>query len=211
MTLFIFDESLLEIVESPNYRLAPTRYRPYYDFIHNDDESTDPNAIFHEVKLFVKEQLYKNVLLCGVGIQTGMQRQKAIINGTALLVCCADKLFCMEIEDLRLKWFTKADQTTVYGVYQSADAYFTVGEFFFTKIGLHGTILWKQNISEMIPYGKSNLNQIIMHDDFIELIDKDLKAYRLEFNGSIHKLPDSTSITPLQLENSKQKKWWKLF
>ena len=90
----------------------------------------------------------------------------------------------MAIHDLQLKWLTRADQATCFGIYRSGKFYIVHGEIEISKLDRNGKIVWRFGGSDIfVSFDQEN--SFKLNADNIELIDFYGVQYRIDFDSNI--------------------------
>ena len=86
-----------------------------------------------------------SALLGGHGGGTGTQKTNHIVEDNRLIICCSDKVFCLELPTLKFIWSTQADEATCFQIFRYKESYVIHGEMNITKLRLDGSIEWQKS------------------------------------------------------------------
>jgi hypothetical protein len=207
-----FQDYEIEITDDTTYRPGSADNNFIYDFVYHDKEATEYQSSKHAIKIFRGGQLIKSAIVCAVGGGTFIHDNSAIVNDGDLYVACADKVFSLSLPELQVRWITRADQATCFGIYQRGNGLFTHGELSVTRIGTDGQIIWQTGLRDIIVTVDSDKDSFIMHDDYIELEDFLRNNYKLDFNGKfIEETPSDTQIRYNKIDEQRRKEWWRIW
>lgn len=179
-----FDNYNIEILNDESYAINSADNNFNYDFVYCDDEATKYQSTKHGVKIFQGDEVYKSAIVCAVAGSTLIHKNSALIEGSQIYVCCANKVFCLSLPDLQLKWVTKVDWATCFGIYKIDNGLITHGELQVTRVDMNGTIIWEKGLRDII-LTLDGKDSFILHKDYIELEDFVHNKYRLDFNGKL--------------------------
>ncbi len=208
----VFQDYEIEIADDQTYGTQSTDNNFVYDFVYQDKEAMDYKSSNHGIMIFHGGQLIKSAIVCAVGGGTYVHESSAIVMKNDLYVACADKVFSLSLPHLKLRWATKVDMATCFGVYKSGDAIFTHGEVSVTRLGTDGQIVWETGLRDIIVTVDSDKESFILRDNYIELEDFNRNNYKLDFNGKfIEDKPSEKQIHYDQIDKERQKKWWKIW
>ena len=203
----------IELINEENYTIGSAGNNFNYDFLYHDNESLEYRPTNYGVKLYRDGQLIKSAIVCAVGGLTGIFENSAIVDQENLLICCADKLFCLKLPELTLNWITQTDLSMCFGVYLADNGIFTHGELNVTRLDKKGNIIWQTGLRDIIVNIDYEKSCFILHDNFIELMDFNSNIYHLDFNGNFIGETLSETQKRYDLVDSKRnkRKWWKIW
>ena len=208
-----FDIYDIELINDSTYTIGSADNNFNYDFVYHDNESLEYRPFNHGVKLYKDGQLIKSAVVCAVGGATGISENSVIIDQDNILICCADKLFCLKLPELTLNWITQTDLATCFGVYKADNGIFTHGELNVTRLDKKGNVIWQTGLRDIIVNIDYEKSCFILYDNFIELLDFNSNKYQLDFNGNFINETLSETQKRFDLIDGKrsQRKWWKIW
>jgi hypothetical protein len=128
------------------------------------------------------------ILLAGGGATCVHQHSAIVLNGFCH-VAVGDMICSLSMSTLELRWATKVDTVTCFGVYYSArhDCLLSHGELVVARVTLGGEIVWS-------ACGKDILTgDFCVMDDEVEAIDFNNEIYRIDIvSGHCELVQDST-------------------
>jgi len=138
----------------------------------------------HGIKILSEGELVNDCIIIGCGGATGIQPDSAVLNHDELVICCCDTVFCLTADQLELKWQTRADQATCFGVYKLDGSYIVHGEIQVSKLDWDGNILWSFEGADIFvsPEGEDSFQ---LHPDHIALVDWYGNRYDIDFDGKV--------------------------
>lgn len=115
------------------------------------------------------------ILLAGGGASRVQEHSAVVVNGSCV-VGVGDMLCCLSLPTLDLRWATKVDTATCFGVYYfpKLDCLLSHGELEIARVSLSGEILWSASGKDIFSEGF----QII--GDKVEAIDFNHEVYRID-------------------------------
>ena len=181
MLRLTFGEYKIELADESLYSPAADTISKY-DFVYQDQESELCRSTGHGIKIFKDDELRKSAVVRAVGGATGIHENSAVIVDEDILICCADKVFCLSLPDLRLNWMKQIDDATCFQIFNTRNGIFVHGEMCASRIDKTGNIIWSQGFADILvtPDGK---NEFIIREDFIEIEDWNHDKYKLNFDG----------------------------
>ncbi len=208
-----FDIYDIELIDDSTYSIGSADNNFNYDFVYHDDASLDYNSSCHGIRLLKDDKIIKSAIVCAVGGATGIHKNSVIVDYDNILICCADKVFCLRLPDLTLNWVTQTDQATCFGVYEADNAYFTHGELQVSRLDKMGKIIWQTGLRDIIVNVDNDEPSFVLHDTFIELRDFNSNKYTIDFNGKVINETLSETQKRYDLVDKKESKrnWWKLW
>jgi hypothetical protein len=180
----VFQNYEIEITDEPLYENKSTDNNSTYDFVYLDEEANQYRSSNHAIKIFQRGQLIKSAMVCAVGGATAIHPKSALAKDNSLYIACANKVFSLTLPDLKLRWATKVDLATCFGIYKADDALFTHGEFLVTRLETDGQIVWQTGLRDIILTIDSDKDSFILHDNYIELEDFEGNEYKIDFKGN---------------------------
>ena len=177
-----FNEYKIELSNESDYTPDSTDISFVFDKIFIDEESKIYQSTKHGIKILKDEKILSNALICAVGGATGIYENSAVIVDNSILICCANKVFSLNLPDLDLNWLKEVDSATCFSIFNTKNGIFIHGEMEVSKIDKSGNIIWSQGFADILVTldGKESF---ILHDDFIEIEDWNHDKYKLDFNG----------------------------
>jgi hypothetical protein len=208
-----YDIYEIEIINEPTYTTGSADNNFNYDFVYHDTDSLEYNSSNHGLKLYKDGQLIKSAIVCASAGATGISDNSVIIDQNNILICCADKLYCLSLPDFKLNWVTQTDQATCFAVYKADNGLFTHGELEITRLDKKGNIIWQTGLRDIIVNVENEKDCFVLRENFIELQDFNSNIYHLDFDGNFIKetLSESQKLSDLNDKKINQKKWWKLW
>ena len=208
-----FDTFEVILENESDYVLGSSDNTFDYDMVYQDEKSSIYRSSNHGIKVYRGNELYKSAIVCAVGGGTGVFEKSAVIDNEAILICCANKIFSLQLPDLTLNWYSKVDPATCFGIYKADNGLFTHGEIQICRLDNKGNILWENGLRDIIVNIDSHEECFILHDTFIELMDFNSNKYKLDFNGRF--LDEVLSKTQKDfdlIDKERNKKyWWKIW
>ena len=136
------------------------------------------------VKIFENEELIKSAILGSEGGKTGISKNSKIIEDDEIIICCGNKIFCLSIPELLLKWRIKADSITCFEIFKKEDFFIVHGELEITRLNEFGKIVWKQSGADIfITYHGEN--DFELNEKYIIAKDWENRIYKFDYDGNV--------------------------
>lgn len=167
-TLTMLAESTDSAGSADNVR----RYDRVFDFA---GEGYQPSSRHGLICLEPDGTEHSCVLLASEGATGVHEHSAVVVNGTCF-VAVGDMLCALSLPCLDLRWATKLDSATCFGVYYSLqhDCLLSHGELEIARVSLSGEIVWSGGGKDIFTEGF----QIV--GDSIEAIDFNHEVYRID-------------------------------
>ena len=180
--LLTFDEYKIELVNESSFTLNSTDNCFSYDYEYFDEEAKYYNPSAHGIRVKKAEELICSTIICATAGATGIHENSAVIINNGILVCCANKVVCLSLPDLKLIWMKEVDNVCCFQIFKNDEGIFVHGELKVSKIDEHGNIKWSVNFAD-ITVKANDKETFLIHDDFIEVKDWQNNNYKINFDG----------------------------
>jgi hypothetical protein len=153
-----------------------------YDIEHFDESDYVFPTTFG-IKVFEDNKLFKSAIIGSIGGGTGIHKTSVIYEGTRVLICCSDSIFCVSIPELTLLWRTQADQATCFEIYEYQDSYIVHGELEISRLDKNGKIIWQQSGADIFTTidGRQDFE---LTDKYIIATDFENRVYKFDYDGN---------------------------
>ena len=172
----------VEIFTDETYEIGSADNINNYDFEYLETENKY-NSTFVGVKIYENEELNKSILIGSEGGNTEINENSKIIEENRVLICCADKIFCLSFPELNLLWKTKADEMTCFEIFKKDDYYIVHGELEITKLNESGKILWQKGGADIFTT-ISGKNDFELTEKYIIATDWENRIYKFDYDGN---------------------------
>lgn len=197
----------IEIADDPTYTLKSVDnlriYDKIYTEIENQDDRYNPScrhAII--IKRFGEE--ISTAIICEIGGSTGISKNSFIIEDDKIWLCACNKIYCLEIPSLELKWKKEVDYFTNFSIYKVEEDFIIHGELEIYRISKEGEIIWSYGGRD-IWVNTEDKPEFTIENNFIRLFDFESNEYIINFDGETIEDNPKTAIEEVK------KKWWKIF
>lgn len=177
----------IEVREEPNYTLNSADNLRFYDKVYFDGKHREdrfyPNSK-HAIIVKEFETEISSAIICEVGGETGIFENSFIIEDDKIWIRICNKIYCLEIPTLELKWRREFDFATIFELYKIENDFITLSELDIKRITRNGEIVWSfegKDIWVNIE-GKTELK---IENDKIRLFDFESNEYVLNFDGKL--------------------------
>jgi hypothetical protein len=107
---------------------------------------------------------------------------------------------------------TEADWATCFSVHKYQDTFITHGETSIARIDRNGNKLWCYGGADIFVRLEEG-NPFKLHENYIELMDFNGSAYKIDYNGKTINYNESNyhKQEPVTVYLKSQKPWWKFW
>ena len=184
MNTYEHNELRIEVSDDPTYGVDSEDNNFKYSKHYFGDGAKDYPTSKHSIKIFKHDELINDCIIIGSGGATGIGTNSSIFSGEEILVCCCDTIFCISVGDLQLKWLTRADQVTCFGIYDLGGYYIVRGETEISRLDKNGNIVWQfGGLDIFVSFDQDNAFKL--NNDSIDRFDFKGVRYRIDFDGNI--------------------------
>jgi hypothetical protein len=172
----------IEICTNETYEKGSVDNVNKYDFEYLEEDDKY-NSTFVGIKIYENEELIKSAIIGSEGGNTGINQNSKIIEKSRVLICCADKIFCLSIPELKLLWKTKADEISCFEIFKKENFYIVHGELEISKLNLNGKILWQKGGADVFTT-ISGTNNFELTEKYIIATDWENRLYKFDYEGN---------------------------
>ena len=173
---------IIEIFTDETYEVDSAENINEYDFEYLEAEN-EYNSTFVGIKLYENEELKKSILIGSEGGNTGINENSKIIEENRVIICCANKIFCLSFPELNLLWKTKADEMTCFEIFKKDNFYIVHGELEISKLDENGKILWQKSGADIFTT-ISGKNDFELNEKYIIATDWENRIYKFDYEGN---------------------------
>ena len=178
----IIEKYKIEIYSDETFEIDYTENLNKYDFQYFEDENKY-NSTFVGVKIYENGELKRSTIIGSEGGNTGINENSKIIEQNRILICCADKIFCLSFPELNLVWKTKSDEMSCFEIFKKEDYYIVHGELEITKLNDNGKILWQKSGADIFTTVNGK-NDFELTDKYIIATDWENRIYKFDYDGN---------------------------
>lgn len=178
----ISEKYKIEIFTDETYVVGSLNNINKYDFKYLEAENKR-NSTFVGVKIYENQILVKSTIIGSEGGNSGISENSKIIEENRIVICCADKIFCLTFPELSLLWKTKTDEISCFGIFKRNDFYIVHGEMEISKLDENGKILW-QKVGADIFTTISGKNVFELNEKYIIATDWENRTYKFDYDGN---------------------------
>ena len=178
----LIEKYKIEIFTDETYKVGSTDNINKYDFEYLEAENKY-NSTFVSVKIYENQKLVKSSIIGSEGGNSGISENSKIIEENRILICCADKIFCLSFPELSLIWKTKADEISCFEVFKRENFYIIHGEILISKLDENGKILWQKGGAEIFT-SISAENIFELNEKHIVVNDWENRIYKFDYDGN---------------------------
>lgn len=178
----IIEKYNIEIFTDKTYEVGSAENTNKYDCEYLEAENKY-NSTFVGIKIYENKQLIKSAIIGSEGGNSGISENSKIIKKNRILICCADKIFCLSFPELNLLWKTKADQISCFEIFKKDNFYIVHGETEISKLDENGMILWQKGGADIFTTisGKDDFE---LNEKYIIATDWENRTYKFDYDGN---------------------------
>jgi hypothetical protein len=178
----LIDKYKIEIFKEQTYTFGSTDNITKYDFEYFNSEN-EYISTFVGIKIYQNEELIKSAVIGSEGGNTGIYENSKIIQDNRIIICCAEKIFCLSFPELNLLWKTKADEMSCFEIFKKENFYIVHGELQISKLDENGKILWQKYGADIFTT-VSGENDFELKENYIIATDWENKIYKFDYDGN---------------------------
>ena len=141
------------------------------------------NSTFVGIKIYENQRLTSSTIIGSEGGNSGISQNSKIIEENRILICCADKIFCLSLPELSLLWKTKADQISCFEIYKKDNFYIVHGETEISRLDENGIVLWQKGGADIFTTINGN-NDFELNEKYIITTDWQSRIYKFDYEGN---------------------------
>lgn len=197
----------IEVYDDPNYIASIydiyTDNKRHYEKMYSEFEaepSEDPNFFYtSNYAIIIKEsgKEISSAIICEVGRQTTITKNSFIIEKDKIWLCACNKIYCLEIPSLELKWQKKIDDFANFCIYKIENDFLVHGELQIFRINKEGKIIWSFGGRD-IWVNIQGKHEITIENNTIRLFDFESNEYVLDFDGN--QIEDNPRVVPGEIK-----------
>ena len=180
-----YQDYTIDIMDDSNYTLNSSdnivSYNmEYFDGMTNTDRVYPTSK--HGIRINGNGEELASAIICEIGGATTIHDKSAVVTKDSLLICCCDKVYCLSIPRLEIKWKKRLDPATCFAIYPFKGDFIIHGELLVTRIDIDGYAKWNFGARDIFvtPDGMDSFNLI---NDKIKLRDWEGYEYMLNEHG----------------------------
>lgn len=178
----IIEKYNIEIFTDETYEVGSADNTNKYDSEYFEAENKR-NSTFVGIKIYENQKLTNSTIIGSEGGNSGISENSKIIEENRILICCADKIFCLSFPDLNLLWKTKADQISCFEIFKKDNFYIIHGETEISKLDENGKILWQKGGADIFT-SISAENIFELSEKYIIANDWENRIYKFDYDGN---------------------------
>ncbi len=169
----------IELFNDESYTIGSADNINNYDFEYSGGKGS---TVKHGVLLKQDGNVIKSAILCGGKGQTSIHFNSAIVFDDMLIVCVSNKVFCLYLPSLKLRWEKEFDEVACFQIFKTSESYLIHGELSITRIDFDGKIIWSFSGKDIFV-SKDGHNEVKLTSRGIEITDWNETKYLLGYNG----------------------------
>jgi outer membrane protein assembly factor BamB len=172
----------IEIVDDPTYILNSVDNLRKYKKIYTKTESQFHPTSRHAIIVNENDIEISSAIICETGGSTSIHENSFIIEDDKIWICACNKIYCLEIPSLELRWQKEIDSFTNFSIYKIEDTFLIHGELQIFRITKEGEILWDFGGRD-IWVNIEGKPEITIEKNLIRLFDFESNEYVIDFDG----------------------------
>jgi hypothetical protein len=178
----IIEKYNIEIFPDETYEVGSTNNTNRYNFQYLEAENKY-NSTFVGIEIYENQKLIRTAIIGSEGGNSGISENSKIIEENRILICCADKIFCLSFPELNLLWKTKADEISCFEIFKKDNFYIVHGELEISKLDENGKILWQKGGADIFT-SISAENIFELSEKYIIANDWENRIYKFDYDGN---------------------------
>ena len=178
----LIEKYKIEIFTDETYKVGSADNINKYDFEYLEAENKY-NSTFVGVKIYENQKLVKSTIIGSEGGNSGISENSKVIEENRIVICCADKIFCLSFPELNLLWKTKTDEISCFEIFKRDDFYIIHGEMEISKLNENGKILWQKGGADIFTT-ISGENVFELNENHIIATDWENRTYKFDYEGN---------------------------
>jgi hypothetical protein len=114
-----------------------------YNKFYSDNSLSEHYSTQHGVFILEDMVIVNSACVSSSGGHTGVHAHSCVLENDRLLICCANKIFCLTVPELGLLWRMEADPATCFGIFEFGDGYIIHGELEISRLDKGGNKIWR--------------------------------------------------------------------
>ncbi len=171
----------IELFNDELYTIDSPKNINNYNFEYFCEKSS---TVKHGVFLRQNGDVVKSAILFGGKGKTSIHSKSAIVFDDMLIVCVSNKVFCLYLPSLELRWEKEFDKVACIQIFKISESYLIHGQSGFTRINFDGSVIWKFPKPETL-ISKDSSNEVHLTSRGIEIADANGTKYLLGYNGML--------------------------
>jgi hypothetical protein len=175
----------IELVNDEYYSLNSTDNITYYNHIYIDDSENQgryDRRSKHGIRIKKGDEELTSALIFGDAGATTIHKNSFIVFNNALLVCCSNKIYALNLPDLALNWCKTLDLITCFAIYALDQDFLIHGELQITRIDIEGNEKWTFGAKDIFVT-QDGSDACTIQENMILLKDWQGNTYTLNKNG----------------------------
>lgn len=157
----------LTLLDDPSYTPGSADNVRKYDREYSFVEEYRPVSQYSLVCRLSEGTMHSCILMAGGGATRVHEHSAVVVNGSCF-IGVGDRLCSLALPSLDLKWATKVDEVTCFGVYYCPqhDCLLSHGELEIARVSMSGAIVWKAGGRDVFSEGFRVIGDHINAIDF---------------------------------------------
>jgi hypothetical protein len=183
MNKYDYNDLTIEVFNEPCYKEGSADNKHVYSKKYIDAEALKYQGSYHGIKISNYEEEINSCLIGASCGSTSIFENSSLLDKDRLVICCADKIFCLSIPGLDLKWQTRADLTCLQ-IFKLEEDYLVHGEVNISRIDANGNIKWQFGGADIFISIES-ADDFKIETDHIRVVDFCNTEYKIDFSGNL--------------------------
>lgn len=132
----------------------------------------------------LKEITDNCLLVYSTGGPSSIDKKSYIVEDDTIYVCISNMVFSLEINGLKLNWYTEVDFATAFEIYKMNDSFIIHGELYITRLNKSGKIIWQQSGSDIFVQ-QDGSDCFYIKDNIIHAKSWDNIKYCIDYSGKL--------------------------
>ena len=144
-----YEDYLIDIFDDPEYSMLSTDNVRRYIFAYNEGEIIQERIPYpgcqHGIVVSDRytEEVVSSAIICEQGGATRIHPKSFFVEDQQIWLCATNKIYCLALPDLKVKWFKQVDDATNFGLYPFKEDFIIHGELGIFRITKAGKMKWR--------------------------------------------------------------------
>lgn len=179
--MYICGEYAVEVFPNNEYVAESADNLRAYDLKYGKQEYRNDSIV--GIQVFKKDIRVRSAVIIASGGWAGIHENAVIAKDNKIVLCCANKVFCLSIPDLLLLWEVQADDVCCFGIYPYKDTYIVHGELSISRLDNNGSIMWQHWGADIFTTIDGNDN-FKLEGNYIVVQDWEERVYKFDYEGN---------------------------
>ena len=180
-----YREFEVEITDDPVFTPHSADNLNRYDTVLFDETYSGPMSK-HGIRILKDGLEHASAIICETGGATAIHDKSFVIQDDNLFLCCCNKVYSLQLPDLKYNWKHKFDTVTCFAIHPFNGDFIIHGELEIKRINPNGIVKWDFSAADIFVT-HDGTEAFTIEENKITLTDWDGNKYVLDENGRLTK------------------------